>query len=271
MDGLRTLAEPLGAGGGAPCQRRGPAGCFEQEAYERAGGCPTRRRPSRARRPASGAPRSAWRQVDLPSRRADERHRPRHAQPSITTCPGRTVSRRWTACERSASRSPSTRPAQMAEPRVTVVGRGGLLSEAIRPLDCGNSGTTMRLMAGLLAGQPIFSVMTGDASLSSRPMARVVEPLRLMGAKITGRAWRPTGPDRHRRRQPDGHRVHVARRQRPGQVVRAAGGRPDRGRDHRALAGRLARPHRAAADGPGREDRGERRRYRRWRSTAARA
>src|SRR5688500_10785349 len=73
-------------------------------------------------------------------------------------------------------------------PRVTVVGRGGLLSEAIRPLDCGNSGTTMRLMAGLLAGQPIFSVMTGDGSLSSRPMARVVEPLRQMGARITGRS-----------------------------------------------------------------------------------
>jgi 3-phosphoshikimate 1-carboxyvinyltransferase len=72
-------------------------------------------------------------------------------------------------------------------PRVVVEGRGGQLAEAIRPLDAGNSGTTMRLMAGLLAGQPIFSVMTGDASLSSRPMARVVEPLRLMGATITGR------------------------------------------------------------------------------------
>ena len=55
------------------------------------------------------------------------------------------------------------------KPRVTVEGRGGLLSEAIRPLDCGNSGTTMRLMAGLLAGQPIFSVMTGDNSLSRPP------------------------------------------------------------------------------------------------------
>jgi 3-phosphoshikimate 1-carboxyvinyltransferase len=73
-------------------------------------------------------------------------------------------------------------------PRVVVEGRGGQLSEAIRPLDAGNSGTTMRLMAGLLAGQPIFSVMTGDASLSSRPMARVVEPLRQMGARITGRS-----------------------------------------------------------------------------------
>lgn len=73
------------------------------------------------------------------------------------------------------------------KPRVTVTGLGGSLQEAIRPLDAGNSGTTMRLMAGLLAGQPIFSVMTGDASLSSRPMARVADPLRLMGAKIYGR------------------------------------------------------------------------------------
>ncbi|MFN8634455.1 MAG: 3-phosphoshikimate 1-carboxyvinyltransferase [Chloroflexota bacterium] len=73
------------------------------------------------------------------------------------------------------------------KPRVTVEGRGGLLAEAIRPLDCGNSGTTMRLMTGLLAGQPIFSVMTGDASLSSRPMGRVLEPVKLMGARVNGR------------------------------------------------------------------------------------
>lgn len=52
------------------------------------------------------------------------------------------------------------------------------------PLDCGNSGTTMRLLAGLLAGQPFDSVLTGDASLRARPMERVAEPLRAMGAKI---------------------------------------------------------------------------------------
>ena len=54
-------------------------------------------------------------------------------------------------------------------------------------LDCGNSGTTMRLMAGVLSGQPFGSVLTGDDSLRSRPMARVVEPLREMGATIDGR------------------------------------------------------------------------------------
>lgn len=52
------------------------------------------------------------------------------------------------------------------------------------PLDCGNSGTTMRLLCGVLAGRPFDSVLTGDASLSARPMARVREPLALMGADL---------------------------------------------------------------------------------------
>jgi 3-phosphoshikimate 1-carboxyvinyltransferase len=53
------------------------------------------------------------------------------------------------------------------------------------PLDCGNSGTTMRLLAGLLAGQPFETTLTGDASLSRRPMERVAEPLAAMGAKTS--------------------------------------------------------------------------------------
>lgn len=55
-----------------------------------------------------------------------------------------------------------------------------------RPLDCGNSGTTMRLLAGLLAGHDVEATLVGDASLSRRPMKRVAEPLRLMGAQIEG-------------------------------------------------------------------------------------
>jgi 3-phosphoshikimate 1-carboxyvinyltransferase len=55
------------------------------------------------------------------------------------------------------------------------------------PLDCGNAGTTMRLMAGVLAGVGIPAELTGDASLSARPMGRIVEPLRAMGARISGR------------------------------------------------------------------------------------
>lgn len=60
-----------------------------------------------------------------------------------------------------------------------------------RPLDLGNSGTGMRLFAGLLAGQSFDSVLVGDESLSRRPMHRVIEPLGLMGARIDSRAGRP--------------------------------------------------------------------------------
>jgi 3-phosphoshikimate 1-carboxyvinyltransferase len=59
--------------------------------------------------------------------------------------------------------------------------------EPDRVLDCGNSGTTLRLLAGPLAGQDFFSVLTGDASLRRRPVARVVEPLRRMGAQLWAR------------------------------------------------------------------------------------
>src|SRR5262249_26215791 len=52
------------------------------------------------------------------------------------------------------------------------------------PLDCGNSGSTIRMLAGLLAGQNVPAVLIGDASLRRRPMHRIVEPLRLMGAVI---------------------------------------------------------------------------------------
>jgi 3-phosphoshikimate 1-carboxyvinyltransferase len=61
------------------------------------------------------------------------------------------------------------------------------LKEPEDVLDCGNSGTTIRLMSGLLAGQNFFSVLTGDQYLRKRPMGRVVNPLAEMGAKITGR------------------------------------------------------------------------------------
>jgi 3-phosphoshikimate 1-carboxyvinyltransferase len=68
---------------------------------------------------------------------------------------------------------------------VTLLGRGstGLRSPAA-PLDAGNSGTTMRMLTGVLAAQPFRSEMVGDASLSRRPMRRVIEPLTRMGARI---------------------------------------------------------------------------------------
>jgi 3-phosphoshikimate 1-carboxyvinyltransferase len=64
---------------------------------------------------------------------------------------------------------------------------GDALSEPAAVVDCGNSGTTARLAAGLLAGRPMFAVLDGDASLRQRPMGRIVEPLRLMGARLDGR------------------------------------------------------------------------------------
>ncbi len=72
---------------------------------------------------------------------------------------------------------------------VTVQGVGVRgLREPSDVLDCGNSGTTLRLLAGILAGQPFFSVLTGDASLRSRPQRRIVEPLRALGATLDGRS-----------------------------------------------------------------------------------
>ncbi|HEY7531963.1 MAG TPA: 3-phosphoshikimate 1-carboxyvinyltransferase, partial [Nitrospiraceae bacterium] len=61
------------------------------------------------------------------------------------------------------------------------------LSEPAGPIDCGNSGTGIRLLTGLLAGQDFFTLLTGDESIRRRPMGRVVKPLRDMGATIAGR------------------------------------------------------------------------------------
>ena len=68
--------------------------------------------------------------------------------------------------------------------RVHGVGVGGLLQPA-RALDMGNSGTSTRLLMGLVASHPITATFVGDASLSARPMARVIEPLSRMGADVT--------------------------------------------------------------------------------------
>ena len=72
---------------------------------------------------------------------------------------------------------------------VTGVGREGLIAPRA-PLDCGNSGSTMRMLAGVLAGQDFVSVLTGDESLRARPMRRVIEPLELMGARISSEMGR---------------------------------------------------------------------------------
>ena len=73
------------------------------------------------------------------------------------------------------------------ELRIKGTGLFGLRAPS-GPIDCGNSGTTMRLLSGLLSAQPFASTLVGDASLSRRPMMRIAAPLRLRGARIEGAA-----------------------------------------------------------------------------------
>lgn len=73
---------------------------------------------------------------------------------------------------------------QRAGAEVIIRGCGGDFAKPAKDLDCGNSGSTMRMLAGLLAGQALSCRMVGDESLSRRPMARIIEPLTQMGAKV---------------------------------------------------------------------------------------
>lgn len=94
-----------------------------------------------------------------------------------------------------------------------VAGRGiGALVEPTDVLDMGNSGTAARLLAGLLATHPIFSVLTGDASLRGRPMRRVTEPLAETGARFAGRAGGrlPLAIEGTGEALPPDHRLRVA-------------------------------------------------------------
>lgn len=69
-----------------------------------------------------------------------------------------------------------------------IIGTGGRLRDPATPLDCGNSGTTARLMLGVLAGGGVRAVVTGDESLQRRPVRRVTDPLTRMGARFVSRA-----------------------------------------------------------------------------------
>ncbi|HVO82622.1 MAG TPA: 3-phosphoshikimate 1-carboxyvinyltransferase [Terriglobales bacterium] len=71
---------------------------------------------------------------------------------------------------------------------VVVHGRGPVLQPPAAALECGNSGSTMRMLSGILAGQRFSSELSGDESLSRRPMARIITPLTAMGARITAAA-----------------------------------------------------------------------------------
>lgn len=83
---------------------------------------------------------------------------------------------------------------QIDESTLLVEGNSRKLQPALESIDCGNSGTTMRLISGVLAGQPFHSRLHGDASLSRRPMKRIMAPLELMGAKITAEGAKGTAP-----------------------------------------------------------------------------
>ena len=71
---------------------------------------------------------------------------------------------------------------------IEIEGRGPVLQAPGHALDCGNSGSTMRMLSGILAGQDFTSELVGDASLTRRPMARIMAPLSAMGAQITAAA-----------------------------------------------------------------------------------
>lgn len=77
---------------------------------------------------------------------------------------------------------------------IRVHGCQGKFIEPSRALDCGNSGTTMRLMSGILAARPFTTTLTGDESLTKRPMNRIALPLEKMGARIKGKGDRCTAP-----------------------------------------------------------------------------
>jgi 3-phosphoshikimate 1-carboxyvinyltransferase len=74
---------------------------------------------------------------------------------------------------------------------IEVQGSGLSLTAPTQPLDCGNSGSTIRMLSGIVAGQKFSSEMAGDESLSRRPMERVITPLKAMGARINSQNGRP--------------------------------------------------------------------------------
>src|SRR6266702_5014588 len=84
---------------------------------------------------------------------------------------------------------------EQPQPDTLIVhGKKRVLTSPKKEIDCGNSGTTMRLFAGLLAGQTFESRLVGDASLSRRPMDREIAPLQRMGANITAEGPEETPP-----------------------------------------------------------------------------
>ena len=80
---------------------------------------------------------------------------------------------------------------ERTDTELMVHGRGLVLSAPQVSLDCGNSGSTMRMLSGILAGQEFSCELSGDESLSRRPMGRIIQPLQMMGAKVDSREGKP--------------------------------------------------------------------------------
>src|SRR5215471_5593503 len=92
------------------------------------------------------------------------------------------------ACMRALGVSWQRKPEQNV---IEIQGKGSALSTPTAPLDCGNSGSTMRMLSGIVSGQSFTSEMIGDESLSRRPMERVIKPLSAMGARIESQQGKP--------------------------------------------------------------------------------
>ena len=148
---------------------------------------------------------------------------------------------------------------------VRGVGVGGF-AEPSAALDFGNSGTGCRLAMGAVAGCPITATFDGDASLRTRPMRRILDPLERMGARtLEIRRGRPPAGDAAGRPRPDADRIRGAGAVGAAQVGGAAGGPGRARRHHRDREGSDPRPHREDAQA----FRRQRTRDRRSASTAA--
>ncbi len=97
-------------------------------------------------------------------------------------------------CTMNAMRALGIEIEQPQPTTLIVHGKKRVLTAPTAPIDCGNSGTTMRLLAGVLAAQPFQSTLIGDPSLSRRPMKRVMEPLSEMGATFSAQGEKGTPP-----------------------------------------------------------------------------
>ena len=149
---------------------------------------------------------------------------PTAVPPSPTTRPAPIAPRRWPASAPWAlsSHEPPRGPGTNRRSSPSTAAACAACAPRRAPLDCGNSGSTMRMLAGVVAAHPFLSTLIGDASLSRRPMRRIIGPLTADGRRGHRRPRRSAAGDDSRRRSRR-HPLHARDAQRPGEVRRAAG------------------------------------------------